>query len=83
MFLFFLAVFKKKCSIALLIENTKLRLVLVLPTGTSITVGNQADEPPQITVDKTNDVVSKKLNAATYLLDVLLTVSLWQISKIK
>ena len=57
--------------------------MLVLPTGTSITVGNQADEPPQITVDKTNDVVSKKLNAATYLLDVLLTVSLWQISKIK
>ena len=34
--------------IPLLIQNTKLRLALVLPTSTSITVENQADEPRQM-----------------------------------
>ena len=40
-------------------QNTTLRLVLVLPTSTSITIGNQVDEPGQISVNKPDKVVPK------------------------
>ena len=52
----FLKVFQK---VPLPIENSKLRLALVIPIDTSKTVAIEEIETPQLFAEKTNNVLSK------------------------
>ena len=58
-FLFYLIPFKSFLAIPLLIENTKLRLALVILTGAPIIVTDEAIETPPLVVDKTCKVLPK------------------------
>ena len=58
-FFFSLIVFKRFLAITLLIENTRLRLLLVIPTGPPITVANEAIETTSCIAHETNKVLSK------------------------
>ena len=55
-FLMFLKVFQK---VPLPIENSKLRLALVIPIDASKTVAIEEIETPQLFAEKTNNVLSK------------------------
>ena len=61
------------------IENTRLRLLHVFPTGTLITIANEAIETLPPVSDKTNKVLSKQL---IYSQNVLLIIRPLRISAI-
>lgn len=52
-------VFKRFLAVQLLIENTKLGLVLVILTGAPITVAYEAVETSPLVADKTKKVYQK------------------------
>ena len=82
-FVLFSSFWKVFFVILLLRENTKSRLVLFIPVNRPITLTNEAIETLSIAADKASKVLSTESNAATYLLSVVLIVSLSWISAIK
>ena len=64
-------------------ENARLKLALTIPTGTPITVANDAIEILPFVTDKTINDLSKYSKEAMYLLSLLLINSLSLISATK
>ena len=62
------------------IENARLKLALIIPTGAPITVANDAIEMLPVVTDKTINDLSKYSKEAIYLLSLLLVNSLSLIS---
>ena len=58
------------------IENARLKLALIIPTGAPITVANDAIEMLPVVTDKTINDLSKYSKEAIYLLSLLLINSL-------
>ena len=65
------------------IENARLKLALIIPTGAPITVANDAIEMLPVVTDKTIDDLSKYTKEAIYLPSLLLINSLSLISATK
>ena len=65
------------------IENARLKLALIIPTGAPITVANDAIEMLPVATDKTIYDLSKYSKEAIYLLSLLLISSLSLISAMK
>ena len=82
-FFLFLVVFNSFFTISAEIENARLKTALTIPTGTPITVENDAMEILSVVIDKTINDLSKKSNEAIHLLSVLLINSLFLISATK
>ena len=82
-FFLFLVVFNSFFTIPAEIENARLKTALTIPTGTSITVENDAMGILSVVIDKTINDLSKKSNEAIHLLSVLLINSLFLISATK
>ena len=62
------------------IENARLKLALIIPTGAPMTVANDAIEMLPVVTDKTINDLSKYSKEAIYLLSLLLVNSLSLIS---
>ena len=58
------------------IENARLKLALIIPTGAPMTVANDAIEMLPVVTDKTINDLSKYSKEAIYLLSLLLINSL-------
>ena len=58
-FFLFLVVFNRFFTIAVEIENARLKLALAIPTGAPIIVGNDAIEMLPVVTDKTINDLSK------------------------
>ena len=58
-FFLFRAVFNNFITIPVVIENTKLKLALAIPTGAPITVANEGVDIPLLVADKTIKDLSK------------------------
>ena len=69
--------------ILLEIENARLKLALTIPTGTPMTVANDAIEMLPVVTDNTINDLSKQSKEAIYLLSLLLISSLSLISATK
>ena len=67
----------------MVIENARLQLAPIIPTGAPITVANDAIEMLPVATDKTVNDLSKQSKRAIYLLRFLLINSLSLISAIK
>ena len=67
----------------IVIENARLKLALIIPTGASIAVTNDEIEMLPVATDKTINDLSKYSKEAIYLLRVLFNSSLSLISAIK
>ena len=65
------------------IENARLKLALIIPTGAPITVANDAIEMLPVVTDKTINDLSKYSKEAIYLLSLLLINSLSLIAATK
>ena len=65
------------------IENARLKLALIIPTGVPKTVANDAIEMLSVVIDKTINDLSKYSKEAIYLLSLLLINSLSLISATK
>ena len=65
------------------IENARLKLALIIPTGAPMTVANDAIEMLPVVTDKTINDLSKYSKEAIYLLRLLLINSLYIISATK
>ena len=65
------------------IENARLKLALIIPTGAPMTVANDAIEMLPVVTDKTINDLSKYSKEAIYLLSLLLINSLSLISATK
>ena len=79
-FLLFIVVFNSFFMIPVEIENARLKLALIIPTGAPITVANDAIEMLPVVTDKTINDLSKYSKEAIYLLSLLLVNSLSLIS---
>ena len=66
-FFLFLVVFNSFFMIPVEIENARLKLALTIPTGTPITVANDAVEMLPAVTDKTINDLSKLSKEVTYL----------------
>ena len=82
-FFLFLIVFKNFFTNPVVIENARLQLALIIPTGAPIAVANDAIEMLPVATDKTINDLSKYSKEAIYLLRFLLINSLSLISAIK
>ena len=67
----------------MVIENARLQIALIIPTGASIAVANDAIEMLPVTTDKTINDLSKYSKEAICLLRFLLISSFSLISAIK
>ena len=65
------------------IENARLKLALIIPTGAPMTVANDAIEMLPVVTDKTINDLSKYSKEAIYLLSLLLINSLSLIAATK
>ena len=59
LFFLFLVVFNSFFTISVEIKNTRLKLVLAIPTGAQMTVANDAIEMIPVVTDKTVNDLSK------------------------
>ena len=66
MFFLFLIVFKNYFTNPVVIENARLHLALIIPTGTTIAVANDAIEILPVATDKTINDLSKHSKEATH-----------------
>ena len=82
-FFLFLIVFKNSFTNPVVIENARLQLALIIPTGAPIAVTNDAVEMLPVATYKTINDLSKYSKEAVYLLRFLLISSLSLISAIK
>ena len=82
-FFLVLIVFKNFFTNPVVIENTRLQLALIIPTGAPIAVANDAIEMLPVATDKTINDLSKYSKEAIYLRGFLLFSSLSLISAIK
>ena len=82
-FFLFLVVLKKCFKNTVVIENARLQLTPIIPTGAPITVANDAIEMPLVAMDETINDLSNYSKGAIYLLRFLLISSLSLISAIK
>ena len=65
-FFLFLIVFKNFFRNPMVIENARLQLALIIPTGTPIAVANDAIEMLPVATDKTINDLSKYSKQYTY-----------------
>ena len=79
-FLFFLVIYKNLLTNHVVTENARLQLALIIPTGSPITVVNDAIE--MLATDKTTNDLSKYSKEVIYLLRFLLISYLYLISAI-
>ena len=82
-FFLFLVVFYSFFTIPVEIENARLKLSLIIPTGAPVTVAKDATEMLLVVMDKTINVLWNYLKEAIYLLSLLLINSLSLISATK
>ena len=82
-FFLFLVVFKNFDTNPIVIENARLQLALVIPTGAPVAVANDAIEMLPVATDKIINHLSKYSKKAIYLLKVLLISSLSLIAAMK
>ena len=82
-FFLFLVVFKNFYINPIVIENARLQLALVIPTGAPVAVANDAIEMLPVATDKIINDLSKYSKKAIYLLKVLLISSLSLIAAMK
>ena len=82
-FFVFHVVFSNFFTVPVEIENVRLRLAPVIPTGVSITVSNDAIEMLPLVPDKTIKYLSMPSKGEIYLLSLLLINSLSLISATK
>ena len=75
--------FLKTFTNPVVIENARLQLALIIPTGAPITVANDGIEIPPVVIDETINDLSNYSREAIYLLRFLLISSLSLISAIK
>ena len=68
-FFLFLIVFKNCFTNPVVIENPRLQLALIIPTGAPIAVANDALEMLPVATNKTINDLSKLSKEAIYLLD--------------
>ena len=74
-FSLFLVAFNSFFTIPIGIENTRLQLALIIPTGASIAVANDAIEMMPVVTDETINYSSKWSKEVIYLLSFLLISS--------
>ena len=79
-FLLFLVIYKNFLTNHVVTENARLQLALIIPTGSPITVVNDAIE--MFATDKTTNDLSKYSKEVIYLLRFLLISYLYLISAI-
>ena len=82
-FCLFLVFFNSFFVIPVVIEHTRLKLAIAIPTGASITVANDAIEMLPVITYKTINDLSKYSKEGIYLLSLLLIGSLSLISATK
>ena len=81
-FFLFLIVFKNFFTNPVVIENSRLQLAVIIPTGAAIAVANDAIEMLLVATDKTINDLSKYSKKAIYLIFLVIS-SLSLISTIK
>ena len=66
-FFLFLVLFENFFANPVVIENARLQLALIIPTGAPITVANDAIEIPPVAADKKINDLSKHSKEATHI----------------